>query len=50
MYEQLPVLCAGEYTVVMLRTLRSPEVETANWLDPFVADFRCVPASTLLAR
>ena len=34
-------LHAGEYTVVMLRTLRSPEVESTNWLEPFVADFRC---------
>jgi hypothetical protein len=29
----------------MLRTLRSPEVESTNWLAPFVADFRCCLAA-----
>ena len=32
---------AGEHTVVMLRPLNSPEVDSTTWLQPFLQDFRC---------
>ncbi|BDA49001.1 RNA cytidine acetyltransferase [Coccomyxa sp. Obi] len=31
----------GEHTVIMLRALQSAEVESGDWLDPFLTDFRC---------
>ena len=40
----LSIACAaaaGEHTVVMLRPLNSPEVESTTWLQPFLQDFRC---------
>ena len=30
----------GEHTCVVLRPLRSPEVEDTDWLGPFYSDFR----------
>jgi len=32
---------AGEHTVIMLRPLESPEVESTGWLKSFQQDFRC---------
>ena len=37
---QTPSEITGEHTIIVLRTLRTPEVENLSWLDPFVADFR----------
>lgn len=45
---QTPSDTTGEHTVIMLRPLRSADLEGPAWLDPFVADFRSRFA-TLLA-
>ena len=37
---QTPSEVTGEHTVLMLQPLKSRELSTENWLDPFVADFR----------
>jgi N-acetyltransferase 10 len=37
---QTPSDVTGEHTIIMLRALRSPDVEDPTWLEPFVSDFR----------
>ena len=37
---QTPSDVTGEHTVLMLQALRSDDLTSDNWLDPFVADFR----------
>jgi N-acetyltransferase 10 len=37
---QTPSDVTGEHTIIMLRTLHSPDVADPSWLEPFVSDFR----------
>lgn len=46
---QTPSDATGEHTVIMLRTLRSQDLASDAWLDPFVADFRSRFAALLPA-